>query len=892
MELIFPDMDSNILPQEPSSISPRCFWRKKQKEEDDGDSLTYHTFFTSPINRTDAAEYLKGHLNEGLPLHSFHSTVAGDALSKETPFSFYECHPNWVEVMAIESPDEHSINVTPKENYKFVLAFIFSLDEVIRNPDLLPNMSFHFEILSSRCKTVSQLRSCLEHSLNIDDITPNYKCVNLKKCVVMLSGPSWIVSSMVGKAMHSIIHQQILQLTYGPFHPTLSDCEQFPFLYQMAPEDTSLPLAMVSLILYFSWNWVGLTVSDNDQGIQFLSYLRTEMEKSILCFAFVNMIPPSMHLYMSRAEVYYNQILTSSTNVVIIYGDTDSTLAVSFRTWVSRGIQRIWVTTSQWEVTSSKSDFLPELFRGTLAFAHHHAEISGLRNFIQTVNPLKYSDEYLARLEWMNFNCGILDSMCKTLRKSSSNSSLEWLIAQTFDMAFSDDSYDIYNAVYTMAHVYHEMLIQSMGNQEVHLSNCLELYSLIRKTHFTSPVGDRVNMNQKEKLQPEYDIFQLWNFPNGLGLKVKIGMFSPYFPHGQQLHLYEDVLEWATGSRQMLPSVCSTDCGPGFRKLRHEGMAACCFDCTPCPENDISNETNVDQCVKCPENQYAKAQQIHCIDKTVSSLTYEDPLGMSLTLMALCFTAFTSIVLGIFIKHHDTPLVKANNQNLSYTLLVSLIFCFLCPLLFIGHPNAATCILQQITFGVIFTVAISTVLAKTVTVLLAFRVTTPGRRIRCFLISRAPNFIIVICSLIQIILCAIWLGVSPPFIDIDAKSGHGHIIIVCNKGSIIAFYCVLGYHGSLALGSFVVAFLARNLPDTFNEAKLLTFSMLVFCSVWVTFLPVYHSTKGKVMVAVEVFSILASSAGLLGCIFIPKCYIILLRPERNSLRKFKEKAFS
>ncbi|KAK7797733.1 hypothetical protein U0070_011548, partial [Myodes glareolus] len=486
----------NILPQEPSSISPRCFWRKKQKEEDDGDSLTYHTFFTSPINRTDAAEYLKGHLNEG----------------------------------------------TPKENYKFVLAFIFSLDEVIRNPDLLPNMSFHFEILSSRCKTVSQLRSCLEHSLNIDDITPNYKCVNLKKCVVMLSGPSWIVSSMVGKAMHSIIHQQILQLTYGPFHPTLSDCEQFPFLYQMAPENTSLPLAMVSLILYFSWNWVGLTVSDNDQGIQFLSYLRTEMEKSILCFAFVNMIPPSMHLYMSRAEVYYNQILTSSTNVVIIYGDTDSTLAVSFRTWVSRGIQRIWVTTSQWEVTSSKSDFLPELFRGTLAFAHHHAEISGLRNFIQTVNPLKYSDEYLARLEWMNFNCGILDSMCKTLRKSSSNSSLEWLIAQTFDMAFSDDSYDIYNAVYTMAHVYHEMLIQSMGNQE--------LYSLIRKTHFTSPVGDRVNMNQKEKLQPEYDLFQLWNFPNGLGLKVKIGMFSPYFPHGQQLHLYEDVLEWATGSRQ------------------------------------------------------------------------------------------------------------------------------------------------------------------------------------------------------------------------------------------------------------------------------------------------------------------------------------------------------
>ena len=246
----------------------------------------------------------------------------------------------------------------------------------------------------------------------------------------------------------------------------------------MAPEDTSLPMAMVSLILYFSWNWIGLAISDNDQGTQFLSYLRTEMEKNILCFAFVNMIPLNLHLYMSRAEVYYNQILLSSSNVVIIYGDPDSTLGVSFRTWTSRGIQRIWVTTSQFDVTTSKSDFLSELFLGTLTFAHHHAEISGFKNFIQTVNPLKYSDEYLARLEWMNFNCEISDSMCKTLRNGSSNSSLEWVIAQTFDMAFSDDSYDIYNAVYTMAHAFHRTLLQPVGNEEVPHTDCLKVIFL------------------------------------------------------------------------------------------------------------------------------------------------------------------------------------------------------------------------------------------------------------------------------------------------------------------------------------------------------------------------------------------------------------------------------
>ncbi|MRI62257.1 hypothetical protein, partial [Enterococcus faecalis] len=178
-------------------------------------------------------------------------------------------------------------------------------------------------------------------------------------------------------------------------------------------------------------------------------------------------------------------------------------------------------------------------------------------------------------------------------------------------------------------------------------------------------------------------------------------------------------------------------------------------------------------------------------------------------------------------------------------------------------------------------------LAKAITVVIAFKAIVPARMVRWLMVSRAPNFIIPICTLIQLIICGIWVVTSPPFIDQDTQAEHGHIIIVCNMGSTVAFHTVLGYLCSLALGSYTMAFLSRNLPDTFNEAKFLTFSMLVFFSVWVTFLPVYHSTQGKVMVAVEIFSILASSAGMLGCIFAPKIYIILMRPERNSTQKIK-----
>ncbi|XP_007443289.1 vomeronasal type-2 receptor 26-like [Python bivittatus] len=804
--------------------------------------------------------------------------------------------------------------------YQHILALVFGVMEINQNIEILPNVTLGFHIYDSYSNDRMIYRTALGLVFKSQNFVPNYKCGIQKNLIGVIGGIDFDTSSKMSDIFSLY---KIPQISYGAFQTAMSCEANIPSFYHMGPDENLQSQGIVHLLLHFRWKWIGLITTDNDVGDIFLETIEPILSENGICSAFTERVPSKLPFtgpdLINIALFRSVDFLHSMASAIVMHGETKTFMWIAVLLWVSTtsihlinpeykantSVAKVWILTAQIDLTMNifQRFFDVQMFHGAICFSIHSKELLNFPEFLQTVNPFWTNRDGFIKDFWEQaFDCLIPDSdlLTKSNEMCTGKERLESLPGPYFEMKMMGHSYTIYNAVHAIAHALYTMYSSGYkrkkkmdGKMEIPLNvEPWQLHSFLQKTTFNNSAGDKITFQDPAN---GFDIMNIVTFPNNSFAKVKVGRLDSATSPEKKFTFNGKEIQWHHGLTQVVkvppPSLCNDPCLPGNSKEKLEGKKFCCYDCAPCPEGMISREKDMDYCLRCPEDQYPMKDQDQCIPKSLSFLSFVDPLGIMFISLALFFVVITVLILGTFAKNQETPIVKANNRSLSYILLVSLLFCFLCCFLFIGQANKYTCFLRQTMFGIIFSTAVSSVLAKTITVVVAFMASKPGNLFHRCVGKNLGYSIVWCCSLIQVGLCALWLSTSPPYPDLNKHLIMEEIIIECNEGSVAMFYSVLGYLGFLAVISFLVAFLSRKLPDTFNEAKFITFSMLLFCSVWLSFVPTYLSTKGKYMVAVEIFSILASSTGLLFFIFIPKCYIIVLRSDLNTKEQLVKRKY-
>ncbi|XP_028668810.1 uncharacterized protein LOC114660340 isoform X1 [Erpetoichthys calabaricus] len=296
-------------------------------------------------------------------------------------------------------------------------------------------------------------------------------------------------------------------------------------------------------------------------------------------------------------------------------------------------------------------------------------------------------------------------------------------------------------------------------------------------------------------------------------------------------------------------SLCVQSCKVSERSVM---IGHCCMQCQPCSGGTFSNGTD-------------------CLPLTIvpDILIYIlSPLGI-----VLCVGS-----LAVFLAHAKTPIVKMSGGKIFYCYLTGLIIAFSSALLFAVTPTNNTCLIGLPLSAMGFSVCLSSILARSCRILIAFanKAERPNKFQLHFYI-----IIITVGTLGEVTICLAWMLKDPLYFTYLPQAKQ-YTNMACDCNNKYWYYISFGYLGLLCLATWGLAIKSNALPPAFSESQSISFSMLIFLSIWGCTILIIMSDIKDLQTVILGVSIALSAWGILGCITLPKVFIILFRPERNS----------
>ncbi|XP_043072817.1 extracellular calcium-sensing receptor-like [Puntigrus tetrazona] len=761
---------------------------------------------------------------------------------------------------------------------RFARALQFAIQEINNSSDLLPGITLGYHIYDSCASVPMVIKVAVQLTNGVDPVFNDTDSCVKSAAVLALVGESGSTAAICTSRLFGRFG--IPQVSHYATCACLSDKRQHPTFFRTIPSDHHQAAALARMVKHFGWTWIGAVRSDSDYGNNGMASFLKAAEEEGICVEY--------------SEAYYRtQPRSKLKRVADVIRKSSARVIVAF---MAAGDMRFlleelsqqppppmqWIGSEAWVTDPQMMRF--NFCSGAVGFAIPRSVIPGFRNFLLDLSPEQALKFPLLTEFWeSSFSCSLKQHTGSStdMPACDGTENLRALQNPYTDTSQLRITNMVYKATYAIAHALHAIVCNKKQCDKNIKVEPWQVFEQLKRVNFTRN-NYSVSFDSNGDPVAKYELVNWQLKGDGSVDFVTVGQYDASKLKGQEFSLSRAII-WYDGTSEKVPvSVCSESCPPGTRKAVKKGRPVCCYDCINCAEGEISNKTDSLDCHKCLSAYWPNGKKDKCLPKPVEFLSWDEILGIILAAFSVAGSLVALSITLVFYKNRASPIVKANNSELSFLLLFSLSLCFLCSLTFIGRPTEWSCMLRHTAFGITFVLCISCVLGKTLVVLMAFKATLPGSDVMKWFGPPQQRLSVLGFTLVQVLICVLWLTISPPFPYNNMQHYKEKIILECSLGSAVGFWAVLGYIGLLAFLCFVLAFLARKLPDNFNEAKFITFSMLIFCAVWITFVPAYVSSPGKFTVAVEIFAILASSFGLILCIFAPKCFIIVFRPEQNT----------
>ncbi|NXI04661.1 TS1R1 protein, partial [Pachycephala philippinensis] len=594
------------------------------------------------------------------------------------------------------------------------------------------------------------------------------------------------------------------EISYEASTEMLSLKRLYPSFLRTIPSDRQQVKAIFLLLQHFGWTWVVLLGSDNAYGRAGLDALNELLAASNVCVAYRGTIPANSDA--SNPELHnLVRILTDvKVNVTIVFSNRGSTLPF-FEVVIQRNITgMVWVASEDWSLAQTIWQ-VPgiQTIGSVIGMAVEKPESTMLEHF-EAWKMSEKGAECASSAEAGGESVGSTRLDCTQCCTGCH------ALAAVPDMYDAQGSFNVYSAVYAVAHGLHDLLGCASGACSKGTVYPWQLLQKIRQVNFTLHKS-QISFDANGDIRKGYDIVMWkWSGPNWASDVIGTFRVDP-----DRLSIDPGKVLWHTEDGQAPSSVCSEACQPGEKQLQ-QSRHRCCFSCVACPPGTFLNTSDPFDCQACGLDEWAPAGSEVCFNRTVEFLSWSEPLSWVLLAVAVLLMLLIAAlaILCIF---------KLNAR---------------CPALYEACMR-----------------------------------------------HRGPVLFVAASTAAQVALCVVAEAASPSVPRRDYGARAEWVMLECTQSA--AADAAIAYTVLLSAGCFALSYAGTDLPAAYNEAKSLTVSLLLHLSCSAAVLCSQGALRGRTETAARVLGTLGTLAALLGGYFVPRAFVILLRPHQNTAEHFQ-----